>query len=196
MRSPASSTAQSPSGLMWENPVHTARTSTTSPRTQLFSPHQSPAPHAGIQGPPYLASLPSFTVSQDEPSFLSFPLPSPTPHSCPQSLCSVIPPPPSSLTAPPKPPPQSLWASWAQRFSSAPPSGLPVVSRFHSPNGVPGPLRQTWVGAGQAPGHGGLYTGPVCGSPSSLAGPGGAVPEAKAGERTTESQVQSLKQAL
>ena len=76
VRKPASPTAQSPSGLMWRNPVHTAKTSAMDPRTWLLS---LPASNSSLwhSRPPHLAQLPVLHCPRMTlPAHLSFTLPS------------------------------------------------------------------------------------------------------------------------
>lgn len=118
VRTPASRTAQSPSGMVRRIPVHTARTSVRKPRSRSFS-----SPGSRSHRPYCHAS-----------SFL-----------CPPHL-PFLPPKLNSTSGPalPKPPPQSLWASWAQRFISAPFRYCRRLSpSLTRPTGRPGPLRHS-----------------------------------------------------
>lgn len=125
---------------------------------------------------------------------------SPGPRSHPAPLChsssSLCPPhlpflPPklSSTSGPAllKLLPQSLWASWAQRFISAPPFRYcrRLSSGLTRPMGRLGPQRHSWVA--DAPQGAGVRRPPP---------PRQAREEQGPGQGRQESQVQSLKQAL
>ena len=122
VRNPASSTAQSPSGIVQRILVHTARTSVRKPGAcSLSSPgsrsHLAPLCHSSsFLYSPHLPFLPPKLNSTSGPAL-------------------------------PRLPPQSLWASWAQRFISAPPFRYcrRLSSDLTRPTGKRGSLRHSWV---------------------------------------------------